>query len=517
MEILYYIGLWIISIVISFVAFLIKSEYKLAYNARNFFLTIFMLATLFLQILLVYQTAQNYSSLCFLPLIAIIHYWQNFVEFYPNGDAAGNGMARAFRSIINTCVSLVLGIILFLLIKFTESFGLNISLILITIIGLINILNNYNSYVGGDSFRYNARFFSIKENDYRKMMFRSRMTKKNDPWHAIELDASPNELEFWNFYSTRKIKVEALKGQYFIFLKGIFNTNNQIETLEKPYFGNDYLSRSSFSVDENADIFVPNHILLVWYDCQNQKTYKIEGSLPDFLNHYFDEKEKFYLDDIEFRLIPNGSVLMFHNKNRQIHNIMIDYPLQGIETNEYQDILKEYITRKNININKYFKSDNKLASNIKLYNQRFNYKIKVLSNNQEIKISKYICNFFNLEKLLFSDTWKNNFQFARLKDVFIRFNNNDIFYSCFLFFSKQEIIKAFEMFNNSDDDNTIGEFVIKVGCDKKSFEFYLKIKDKTYNFAQTEIRLYRNYIDDRSKLVFKNYRGNRKNNFDFLA
>ena len=56
-----------------------------------------------------------------------------------------------------------------------------------------------------------------------------------------------------------------------------------------------------------------------------------------------------------------------------------------------------------------------------------------------------------------------------------------------------------------------GEFVIKAGCHKSDFEFALIVAGKAYTLKKTEIRLYENNADDRGKLVFKNYRGARKN------
>jgi len=56
-----------------------------------------------------------------------------------------------------------------------------------------------------------------------------------------------------------------------------------------------------------------------------------------------------------------------------------------------------------------------------------------------------------------------------------------------------------------------GEFVIKAGRNRNDFAFTLKVAGKAYTLKKCEIRLYKNNEDDRGTLVFKNYRGKRKN------
>ena len=100
---------------------------------------------------------------------------------------------------------------------------------------------------------------------------------------------------------------------------------------------------------------------------------------------------------------------------------------------------------------------------------------------------------------------------ARLKDVFLRFNNQKDKYSCFVFFNEEEILKAFDHVFSSADNTSQAEFNIKIGTKLDTFEFTLKAGKRSYTLKNTEIRLYKNNSRDKGELVFKNYKDQRQN------
>ena len=145
------------------------------------------------------------------------------------------------------------------------------------------------------------------------------------------------------------------------------------------------------------------------------------------------------------------------------------------------------------------------------YLKRFHYTITFRPENDRYKITKTICRFFNGEKILSGGEWEEKMDPARLKDVFLRFEDENKKYSCFIYFGKEEILRVFDEAFGNPGDFSQGEFIIRVGTEKSAFAFEIKAGDKSYPLKETEFRLYRNNKDDGGKLVFKSYNGNHKN------
>ena len=259
------------------------------------------------------------------------------------------------------------------------------------------------------------------------------------------------------------------------------------------------------------DDFIPKHIAMVWQNLSEGKTYRIDVSLPKELSAYSDTVNKDRDDDLDFVIMPHGRVLMYHNRYNQIHNIMIDCLLQGVETNEYDEQIAEYFAKKNINSSDYAKKELMAVETIDDYLKRFPYTVSFVYENERYKTQKSICNFFNGEKILSGEQWVADIEPARIKDVFLRFQYEQSRYSCFLFFDEDEVLSVFKEAFETGDAAGNGEFVIKAGRNRNDFAFTLKVAGKAYTLKKTEIRLYKNNADDRGTLVFKNYRGKRKN------
>ena len=518
---IWFIALWIACIICSYIGLAMKETYSPARKAADIFLTLFLLLTLGIQLLAIYFTAQKSPFFSMFTIMGFDYYWFYFTPFYPNSDAAGNGMARAFRSIFITIGSVLLGIVSVLFIKFLafdgKQQGLYFVLFVAACIGLSHIFSNRRSFISGDSLESDARWVRMRVDDYRKSILRASMVEKNDSWQAKELDASPNEIEHWDVYGCKCIDVRTDERLECILVEGSFDFQDETRHTRRTGLLSGCLGYTKERDANDRTTFVPKSIKLVWYDISDGKTYIIQTSLPKELDHYFDDTDRFWLDDIEFRIMPRGKVLMFHNRVNQIHNIMIDYPLTSEETNEYDEAVADLIQKMGVDIKKYEDIKTPTLDIINDHLKRFRYTISFHSENNRYHITKTICNFFNGEKILSDGEWKEDMDPARIKDVFLRFENEQGRYAAFIYFREDEVLKIFkDAFENSTDRVT-GEFDITCGDTLSEFSFVFKAGDKSYQLKNTEIRLYKVSAEERGKLVFKNYKGNHQNRYNYLS
>lgn len=516
-----HIGLYVTCILGSFFGLCVKWLYKPARRVRSFLLTTFISLVLLSQLESIYLIALRSPFFSMIAIILFDHYWFYFRPFYPNSDAAGNGMARGFRSFYVTVTSVVLGVISFLLIQFFKvngnPIGLYIVLTFAALIGISVMLMNRESHLSGDAFDEDARWAKLRTEDYRKALFRESMLEGNDVWEGKELDAVPIELTHWDVYGSNNISVNTYGKLCFFLLEGKFTFSTETHSVSS--YG---LLRGclGYAVDEGGDSPpVPSHVVMAWYDLSDVNTYKLDADLPDELNHYLDDKERFRWDNIEFQILPHGKVVMYHNWRNQIHNIMLDYPLMGKVTKEYEQQVSDFLKEKS----KYFMTHERIGDEIgevsgvpsletiNNYLKRFHYTITFRPENDLFKITKTICRFFNGEKILSGGEWEEKMDPARLKDVFLRFEDEKEKYSCFIYFSEEEILRVFDEAFGNRGDSLKGEFIIRVGTGESAFAFEIKAGDQHYPLNETEFRLYKNNKDDGGKLVFKSYNGKHRN------
>jgi len=503
------------SVVFSCAGLALKEMYRPVKILQDVLLTVYLLLTLTTQLAAIYFTARRSPFFSMTEIMAFDYYWFNFAPYYPHSDPAGNGMALGFRSIFNTLASFILGVISFFLIKFWVSDsrlnGLNVVLFLAAYIGLRNLFNNRKSFVSGDSFEEAARWVKMREDDYRRSLFREGMLEKTDSWEAKELDASPKELEHWDVYGCKCIDVRTRGKFKCLLLEGEFEFPEETAKARLTGLICGCLGYTNGGNANDRSYFVPKNMKLAWYDITDGKTYRIHTSLPKELDRYFEDTDRFWLDDIEFRIMPQGKVLMFHNRRNQIHNIMIDHPLQSEATNDYEQKLSDLISEYKIDVNKFRATKIPSADMIDDYLKRFRYHPVFCTENNSLKITKTICNFFNGEKILSDGEWKEDMEPARIKDVFIRFESGQERYSAFIYFNEDEILTAFSKAFEKCDGSSQGEFIIKAGTVQNEFSFALKLGDICCDLKNTEIRLYKNNDNDAGKLVFKSYKGSHQN------
>ena len=506
----------IASVLLSYFTLGAQEYYRLGRSMRNMGISVLLLATLVAQSAVIYFVATKFVYLTIVPLIAFYIYWFKFAPYYTNSDAAGAGMARAFYEGICVVSGIIFGIIFYVLIIFLSPKALYIALGVGMLIGLFNIFATYHCYVAGADFERNARWEKMTEEQYRKTLFRESMVKKGDPWEAKELDACPEEITHFNVYGKKQLKIESFDSMPCLLLEASFihasGDDEFDDELKREAFTGFVCGILAYDYNKSCeDDFIPKHIAMVWRDLSEGKTYRLDVSLPKELSTYSDMVNKDRYDNLDFVIMPHGRVLMYHNRYNQIHNIMIDYPLQGVETKEYEERIEEYFAKNNINLDHYAKKELPAVETIDNYLKRFPYTVSFVYENERYKTQKSICNFFNGERILSGEQWVADIEPARIKDVFLRFKYEQRKYSCFLFFNKDEILSVFKEAFETDDATGNGEFVIKAGRNRNDFAFTLKVAGKAYTLKKTEIRLYKNNADDRGRLVFKNYRGERKN------
>jgi hypothetical protein len=504
--------LWITGIIFGYICLAVKTMYSPSKKAADFFLTLFLMLTLGIHLAAVYFTALRSPFFSMIAIMVFDYYWFYFTPYYPHSDPAGNGMARAFHSIFITIGSVLLGIVSVLLIKFIafggKQQGLYFVLFVAACIGLLNIFSSRRSFISGDIFEEDARWARMSVDDYRKTMFRIGMVEKNDSLQAKELDASPKELEHFDVYGCKCINIKTDERFECILVEGIFDFPAGTEKARRTGLLSGCLGYTDAGDANDRTTFVPKSMKLVWYYISEGKTYKIETGLPKELDRYFEDTDRFWLDDIEFRIMPRGKVLMFHNRVNQIHNIMIDHPLESEETSEYDSAVADLIQKMGIDVNKYSGVKTPTLEIINNYLKRFRYSISFHSENNRYKITKTICNFFNGEKILSDGKWKEDMDPARIKDVFLRFEDEQSRYAGFIYFNEEEILDTFKDAFENSTDMVQGEFSIICGDTLNAFSFALKAGDESYMLTQTQIRLYEVNADERGKLVFKNYKGN---------
>ncbi len=508
--IIVFIALLIAGVLLSYFSLGAKDYYRLGRSMRNIGISLLLLITLAVQSAVIYFIATKLIFLTIVPLIAFYIYWFMFVPLcIGSTDAAGAGMARGFHVIICVGSGIILGIIFYVLIIFLSPVALYIPLGVCMLIGLFNIYSTYYCYTSGGEFQNNAMREKLSFEQYRRALFRESMVEKDDPWETKELDAWPEEITHYNDYDRKQLEIKSFDSMQCLLLNAHFiHASGEEKTIDST-FGWHILKSIRNKACE--DDFIPKHIAMVWHNLCEGKTYCVDADLPKQLSSYSDTVNKNRDDDLDFVIMPHGRVLMYHNGYNQIHNIMIDYPLQGVKTNEYDDKIEEYFVKNNINSDYYPKKELPSLKTIDNYLKRFNYTVSFVYANELYKTQKSICNFFNYERILCGEQWTADIKPARIKDVFLRFQYEKRQYSCFLFFDEEEILSVFREAFEADNAADNGEFVIRAGRNRKDFEFSLIVAGRAYTLKKTEIRLYKNNADDRGKLVFKNYRGARKN------
>ena len=526
------IVLWLAGIVLGYFGMVVRELYNPGKRMSDLFLTFFLLSTLGIQLSAIYLTALKTPFLAMLGIMAYDYYWFAFAPFYPNSDAAGNGMARGFRSIFMVIGSFVLGIISYLFMKFLvvegKPYGIYFILFMAGMMGLSTIFKNRSCYLSGDGLTSEARWHYLDTEDYKNALLRASMVEKNDSWESKDLGAVPEEIEHFNVYGCKCINIRTNGKFPCELLEGFFEYPKENRKARKTGLHFGCLGYTNEIDANDRTIFVPHTMTLAWRDLTNGKNYKIHTGLPKELDRYFEDTDRFWLDDIELRIFPWGKVLMYHNRRNQIHNIMMDYPLMGEETGEYEEDEQSGGNEKS-EWNEGIKTPS--LDTIEEYLRRYKYTISFTSDENRFQITKTICNFFNGEKILSGGKWEEDMDPSRIKDVFLRFENKQARYAAFIYFKEEEILKAFGELEEKDADfaernlqigvthdeqrnaqnDVLAEFIITCGDTLEAFSFALKTGDNSYELKDTEIRLYKVDEQERGKLVFKNYKGDHKN------
>jgi len=507
----------IAGVLLSYFSLGAKDYYRLGRSMRNIGISLLLLITLTVHSALIYFIATKLIFLTIVPLIAFYIYWFMFAPLcIGSTDPAGAGMARGFHVIIGVGSGIIFGIIFYVIIILLSPVALYIALGFYVLIGLYSIYFTYYCYTSGGEFQYSARREELSYEQYRRTLFRESMVKKGDPWEAKELDDWPEEITRY-ICGSKQLEIKSFDSMPCLLLEASFihasgDDEFDDELKREAIFTGFVCGNLAYAYNKAfEDEFIPKRIAMVWHNLFEGKTYRIDVSLPKELSTYSDTVNKDRDDDLDFVIMPHGRVLMYHNRYNQIHNLMIDYPLQGVETKEYEEKIAEYFAENNINLDHYAKKELPAVETIDDYLKRFPYTVSFVYENERYKTQKSICNFFNGERILSGEQWVADIEPARIKDVFLRFQYEQSRYSCFLFFNEDEILSVFKEAFETDDATGNGEFVIKAGRNRNDFAFTLKVAGKAYTLKKTEIRLYKNNEDDRGTLVFKNYRGARKN------
>lgn len=294
---------------------------------------------------------------------------------------------------------------------------------------------------------------------------------------------------------------------------------------------------------------LPKAIEATWVSYTDRKVYSVATLLPydTILSLFKDGGEPCVpapkgitpddligktIDCFDLCFLPGGKVMLY--VKTAIKSILLDWSATGIEVTD-DEILSDVYMRwglKNIDSyfdayysdefsdyepwRKYMRKHGSIAPLLERYLERFNYTLNFEFENQETTIHGVSSDFTNGE--CYSYTKKFNEAFkkpSRLKGFEIMWDTKDSRYTCFMYFNEEEMLNVFDEAYGKDRTQK-GELTIKVCKYNNLFDISLNVGDKSIKLEKTEIRVFRDPIDDPDgdgTLIYKNYEGNHKNLF----
>ena len=294
---------------------------------------------------------------------------------------------------------------------------------------------------------------------------------------------------------------------------------------------------------------LPKAIEATWVSWTDRKVYSVATLLPydTILSLFKDGGEPCVpapkgitpddligktIDRFDLCFLPGGKVMLY--VNTAVKSILLDWTAEGTEVtddeilrhvyrqyglknmDEYYDMLysdkyKEYEPWR-----KYMRKHGSIGPLLERYLERFNYTLNFEFENKETTIYKVRSNFTNGERYSLTPEYNKAFKMpSRLKEFRVLWDTKDYRFTGFMYFNEEEMLKVFdEAYGN--DRTQKGELTIKVCKYSNLFDIFLNVGDKSIKLEKTEIRVFRDPIEDPDgdgTLIYKNYEGNHKNLF----
>ncbi|MEE1177131.1 MAG: DUF2931 family protein [Paludibacteraceae bacterium] len=294
---------------------------------------------------------------------------------------------------------------------------------------------------------------------------------------------------------------------------------------------------------------LPKAIEATWVSWTDRKVYSVATLLPydTILSLFRDGGEPCVpapkgttpdnligktIDCFDLCFLPGGKVMLY--VNTAVKSILLDWSAEGVEETDdeilsdiymqygldnmdeyydmfYSDKYKDYEPWR-----KYMRKHGTIAPLLERYMERFNYTLNFEFENKETVIDYVLAKYTNGEHQSGTSKFNDCFSMpSRLKDIRVVWDTKDYHYTCFMYFNEEEMLKVFdEAYGN--DRTQKGELTIKVCKYNNLFDIFLNVGGKSIKLEKTEIRAFRDPIDDPhgdGTLIYKNYEGNHKNLF----
>ena len=294
---------------------------------------------------------------------------------------------------------------------------------------------------------------------------------------------------------------------------------------------------------------LPKAIEATWVSWTDRKVYSVASLLPydTILSLFRDGGEPCVpapkgttpdnligktIDRFDLCFLPGGKVMLY--VNTAVKSILLDWSAEGVEETDdevlrhiyrqyglknmdeyydmfYSDKYKDYEPWR-----KYMRKHGTIAPLLERYMERFNYTLNFEFENKETNIYSVRSNFTNGERYSLTPKYNKAFKMpSRLKEIRVLWDTKDYRFTGFMYFNEEEMLKVFdEAYGN--DRTQKGELTIKVCKYNNLFDIFLNVGGKSIKLEKTEIRVFRDPIEDPDgdgTLIYKNYEGNHKNLF----
>ena len=294
---------------------------------------------------------------------------------------------------------------------------------------------------------------------------------------------------------------------------------------------------------------LPKAIEATWVSWTDRKVYSVATLLPydTILSLFKDGGEPCVpapkgttpdnligktIDRFDLCFLPGGKVMLY--VNTAVKSILLDWSAEGVEETDeeilsdiymqygldnmdeyydmfYSDKYKDYEPWR-----KYMRKHGTIAPLLERYLERFNYTLNFEFENKETTIYGVSSDFTNGECYSYTPKFNEAFKNpSRLKGFEIMWDTKDYRFTCFMYFNEEEMLRVFdEAYGN--DRTQKGELTIKVCKYNNLFDIFLNVGGKSIKLEKTEIRVFRDPIEDPDgdgTLIYKNYEGNHKNLF----
>jgi len=500
-----------------------------------------LVLTIILQLVAIYYASREYPILGAIALGFFVWGWLYVEPISHDGDAAGNGMAAAFSSVVNVGAALFMSILFYAIVKLSHRH--EVLVICVTLLALFFVYNallsNYYSRTSGKDAEYTARFwYKCSLQEYIIRTYREQMLEPNGLWMLKDVgldyvnDKEPSqeekEIRYEITIQSHPLPVMVLDAQC--------KTDTDSLKIKKR---ERYITRNGWEYPcfERKDSGGDNHtfiskdgsigVNIVWADPLDRIVYTFSDTLSkeDLMRYKSD-----YCYNLHYCIASDGKVFLYISDYDKNKYTLVGYVGTGKKSGKYDERLMSACKVKDMNaafdkvgdhIEEYDRwswqnefSLSKLEKIVRLpdrfkdrVSDTFNYQVKFDVVEGEYTMEKMGLLYFDKDKCIEKemDLQKR----PRVKDFFSIWKVGGRTYIAFLFFDVEEMVRVFEEAYGNDPMQE-GCLKIKLGKKQKKNEITLTVSGKTYPIENVEMKVY-SLVSDKCDLLYKNYEGNHKN------